>query len=282
MREGEKTALVSFLMNVVLFILKIIAAIASGSLAVLSSAFDSLNDIISYFLGYYSIKQAGRGPDYDHPFGHRRFQPLAGIVMAIFAGILAFEILREGTVNLLAGRHMVEITGFTFFVLLFTIVVKAVMYLVLRRKAKKTMSTALDAMAMDSRNDVLSNVVAVFGIAGAYLGELLFDDVAAILIAFYIAYSGYEVAKKNFDYVTGAKPGKKVMDAIAEKARLPMVKRLGKVRAHYVGDRVHVEVEIVVDKKLKGPESHDIEVKVQRSVESLRIVSRAFVHLDYD
>ncbi len=282
MKEGEKTALAAFATNILLFILKVTAAIASGSLAVLSSAFDSLNDIISYFLGYYSIKEAARGPDYDHPFGHRRMEPLAGMVMAIFAGILAFEILRSAALNLLEDTQMLDITAYTFAVLIVTIIAKATMYLFTKKKAKETMSTALDAMAMDSRNDILFNSIAIIGIAGAYSGLILFDDIAAIIIALYIAYSGYKVARKNYDYIVGARPDEATIKAIIKKAKVPGVKKVGKVRAHYVGDRVHAEVNIVLEKKTMGPKSHDIGVKVQKSVESLRIVSRAFVHMDYE
>ena len=282
MRHEKETAFLAFASNIVLFLLKITAALTSGSLAVLSSAFDSLNDILVYFLGYYSIKQAVRGPDRGHPFGHRRMEPLVGILMALFAGILAFEVLRSAFFNLVVGRQMVEITAYAFFVLSFTVLVKLATYISLKKKARKTMSTALEAMAMDSRNDVLSNSVAILGIAGAYYGMLLFDDIAAIIIALYIAYSGYKVAKKNFDYVVGARPPDRTMKSIFKRAMVPGVKRVGKVRAHYVGDRVHAEVEVVLDRKLKGPESHDIGVKVQKSVESLKIVSRAFVHMDYE
>jgi len=281
MKKDEMTALVAFFINIVLFILKISAALLSGSLAVLSSAFDSLNDIISYFVGYYSVKQASRGPDYDHPFGHRRMEALAGIVMAIFAGILSFEILRSAAVDLLEGDHVVQITGFTFAVLLLTILVKLAMHIVLKRQADESMSTALDAMAVDSRNDVLSNTVAIVGVAGAFLGWQHLDDVAAILIAFYIANAGYQMAKKNYDYIVGARPDASVIGSIRKKAMVDGVKRIGAIRAHYVGDRVHAEIEIVLEKKLMGVESHKIGVKVQRSVESLKIVERAFVHLDY-
>jgi len=278
----EKTAFLAFISNIILFLLKILAAITSGSLAVLSSAFDSLNDIISYLAGYYSVKETARGPDEDHPFGHRRMEPLAAMLTAIFAGILAFEILRSASLNIISDYHVLDITLYTFFVLVLTIIVKSVMHLVLRRKAEDTMSTALDALAVDSRNDVLSNSVAVIGVAGAYLGQLLFDEVAAIIIAFYIAYAGYQVARKNFDYIVGARPEKKILVSIKKKAAgVKGVKEVGAIRAHYVGDRVHAEIEIALPKKTKGPESHDIALKVQYAVESLKIVSRAFVHIDY-
>lgn len=282
MRNAELAAFVSFLANILLFLLKLTAGLLSGSLAVLSSALDSFNDMISYFLGYYSIKETSRGPDFDHPFGHRRMEPLAGIILAILAGVLSIEILRSAFTNIFLEEHILAITEFTFAVLAITVIIKAVMYFYLKKKAKKTMSTALDAMAVDSRNDVLSNSVAIFGVAAAYLGQVLFDNLAAILIAVYIAYSGYIVAKKNFDYIVGARPEEKIMESIKKKAKIRGVKKVGRIRAHYVGDRVHAEVEVSLSKNINGPESHDIGVKVQKSVESLKIVSRAFVHINYE
>jgi cation diffusion facilitator family transporter len=282
MRAGEKTAFAAFIANILLFFLKLSAAIASGSLAVLSSAFDSLSDIVSYFLGYYSIREAARGPDYDHPFGHRRLEPLAGLVVAILAGILSFEIIRSVFFNILNNEHMLDITAYTFGILIITIFTKAIMHVILRRKAQKTMSTALDAMAVDSRNDVLSNSIAIIGVGGAYLGQLLFDDAAAIIIALYIAYSGYQVARKNYNYIVGARPDEKTIKSIIKKAQVDGVTKVGKVRAHYVGDRVHTEVEVVLSRKISAKKSHDTAVRVQKAVESLKIVSRAFVHVDYE
>ncbi len=281
MKEEEKTAFIAFLTNVCLFLFKITAAIGSGSLAVLSSAFDSLNDIISYFIGYYTIKQTNKGPDEDHPFGHRRMEPLAAILIAIFAGILAFEILKSAISNLLSNSHAVDITFYTFGALIITIIVKIGMHLSLKRTAKKTLSAALDAMSVDSRNDVLSNSVALIGIIGAYLGQSMVDDIAAIIISVYIAYSGYRIAKKNFDYIVGARPDDSTINLIAKKAKIPGVKKISRVRAHYVGDRVHAEIVIILEKDTPGPESHSIAVRVQRSVESIQEVSHAFIHIDY-
>jgi cation diffusion facilitator family transporter len=282
MEDSERTALGAFAINILLFILKITAAMASGSLAVLSSAFDSLNDILSYFIGYWSIKEARKLPDADHPFGHRRIEPFAAIIMGIFAGILAFEIIKSAGMNLLVGKEKINITIFPFAVLLFTIIVKFGMHLFLKTKSQKTMSTALDAMSVDCRNDVLFNFVALFGITGAYFGYLVFDDLIAVLIGAYIAYSGYKMAKRNFDYMVGAKPDEKTMKEILKKANVGGVKKIGEVMAHYVGDRVHVAINIVIDKKTDGPKSHEIAVSVQKAVESLKTVEKAFVHVDYE
>lgn len=282
MTGEERTALIAFITNIGLFLLKIAAALSSGSMAVLSSAFDSLNDIISYFIGYYSVKQANKGPDEDHPFGHRRMEPLAGIIIAIFAGILAFEILKTSVMDLFDGKHELNINEYTFLVLIITISVKLVMYLKLKAYAKKSNSSAFDAMAMDSKNDVLSNAVALIGVAGAFMGQAVLDDIAAIVIALYIARSGYLIAKKNFDYIVGAKPSDAVIEQIRKKAKVAGVKTVSSVRAHYVGDRIHAEIIIVLEKRTMGPESHDIATRVQKSVESVENVSHAFIHIDYE
>ena len=60
------------------------------------------------------------------------------------------------------------------------------------------------------------------------------------------------------------------------------VKKIGEVMAHYVGDRVHVAINIVIDKKTDGPKSHEIAVSVQKAVESLKTFEKAFVHVDYE
>ncbi|MBU0532039.1 cation diffusion facilitator family transporter [Candidatus Micrarchaeota archaeon] len=282
MNNEEKTAFGAFLTNIFLFLLKVSAAIPSGSLALLSSAFDSLNDVVSYLIGYYSIRESARGPDRDHPFGHRRMQPLAAIVIAIFAAILSFEILRFTVISFLSGVSLFEITTYTFLVLVITIVVKLIMYFFLKNASKKNLSSAIDAMMVDSKNDILFNSIAIVGVSGAYFGQPFLDEAAAVIIAAYIAYSGYEVARKNFNYIVGAKPDKKIIDTIAKKARkVNGVKKLGLMRAHYVGDRVHVELAILVEKETKGLKSHEIALNVQHAIESLQIVERAFIHVDY-
>ena len=90
--SAEKATIFAIALNIFLFIIKLAAGLLSGSLAVLSDAFNSFLDIFSYIITYASVRLSNKGPDSDHPFGHRRAEPLAAILVAMFAGILAFEI----------------------------------------------------------------------------------------------------------------------------------------------------------------------------------------------
>jgi divalent metal cation (Fe/Co/Zn/Cd) transporter len=58
------------------------------------------------------------------------------------------------------------------------------------------------------------------------------------------------------------------------------VKGIHDVRAHYVGSYIHVEVHINVDRKATTDRSHSIGKGVQRAIESLPNIDRAFIHID--
>ncbi|MBN2121975.1 cation transporter [Candidatus Micrarchaeota archaeon] len=280
---AEKTGFSAFLLNIFLFALKMAAGIMSGSLAVISDALNSFLDCLSYLLAFLSIRFSGQAPDRDHPFGHRRAEPLSALVVAIFTGILGIEILKSAIMGMMGEDGAIEITEFTFAALGIAILIKIFMHFYLMRSAKENMSSSLEALAIDSRNDVLATSVALLGVASSYAGIAIMDKVAAIGIAFYILRSGYLIAKKNIDYLLGASPDRKMMKELRTAAKsVEGVKGLSVLRAHYVGDRLHVEAGIVLDRKMKTEKTHEIGVRVQKKLEGIRLVSRAFVHIDYE
>ncbi len=282
-RETERAGLIALTINIFLFIIKLIAGILSGSLAVLSDAFNSFLDILSYFLAFTSIKLAAKGPDADHPFGHRRAEPLSALVVAIFTGIVGFEILRTAAENILSEETLVTITIFTFIVLLISIALKSMLYFYLGKKAKKHKSTSLEALAVDSKNDALTSFVALLGVWASSTGIFFMDKLAAIVIAIYIIYAGYNIARKNIGYLMGRSPRTELTAKLWNTASgVKGIKRISNLRAHYVGDRVHVEVEIVLSKKLKPEKTHEIGENVQNALEKIDLVQRAFIHIDYE
>ena len=282
MEKETRAGFVGFLLNIVLFAVKLAAGLLSGSLAVLSDAFNSFLDILSYFLVFLSVRTAQQAPDEGHPFGHRRFAPMSAFIIAVFSGVLAFGILKAASENFLFDGPPPEITALTFGAIILSMLVKAGMYLYLMGKSRETHSSSLEAAAIDSRNDVLASGVVLAGIAAVYFGLPLFDDFSAIVIAFVIGWSGYRIAKKNFDYMVGASPGKRKIREICRAAEtVKGVLEVQTVRAHYVGDRVHAEIEVLVSSRNKPVKTHAISEKVQKKVEALGLVSRAFVHINY-
>src|SRR5574337_1599738 len=124
--KGRQATIVLVICNTFLFAIKISAGIMSNSLAIISDAFNSLTDIISSIIIFFAVKTSSKQADEGHPFGHHRAEPIAGLIVAIFAGSLGFEILRTSVFKLME-THVHRISIYSIIVLVVSIGMKLVM-----------------------------------------------------------------------------------------------------------------------------------------------------------
>ncbi|MFQ5466145.1 MAG: cation diffusion facilitator family transporter, partial [Thermodesulfobacteriota bacterium] len=87
-----RATLLNIIGNTVLFAIKLAAGILSGSIALISDSINSLNDIASSIATFICVRISGKQADEGHPFGHSRAEPIAGLIIAVLAGILGFEV----------------------------------------------------------------------------------------------------------------------------------------------------------------------------------------------
>ena len=205
-----------------------------------------------------------------------------GVALAVFAGMIAapvssvypgmggqvliicFVVVVIGGIGSIKGALIAAMMGWYF-----------------RRLGKKIHSSAIRALAIDSKNDVLATSVALIGVLVATLGLPAFDAVAGFVVAIFIFKGGYEIGIENIDYLMGKTPNEDLIREIKLTAlSVKGVIALNTVRSHYVGQSVHVEIHIEVDYKMPTDQSHYIAEKVEAEVEKIREVSKAFVHVD--
>jgi cation diffusion facilitator family transporter len=280
MSKAEKTTLVGVFLNIILFIAKITVGLLSNSLALLSDAFNSLGDIISYTGIFFAVKIAHKKADEDHPFGHHRAEPIAGFVVSLFTFILAVEIMKNAFTGIFTPRTY-SYEYYAIAVLVFTMVVKTGMSYYYNKVGKTENSPALRAGAVDSRNDVMMSGIALAGVFGPLIGFPILDIIAAFFISLYIFYSAYHIGKENIDFLMGKTLPEGEIEIVKKIAlKIKGVKGINDLRAHYVGNYAHIEIHIEVDKNLSTQDSHHIGKEVQFNVERLPFVDKAFVHVD--
>jgi len=199
MHKSEKITLYSVLINIFLFVAKLIVGIYSQSLALLSDAVNSFLDILSYSGIHFAVKISNQKADAEHPFGHKRAEPIAGLFIAIFAGILGFEISKNAIKSLI-NPSTLGYGNAAVIVLVISMIVKIIMYKYMIKKGEEMNRPAIKAAGIDSRNDVLASGVALIGVIGNWYGLYILDSVAAIIISIIIFYSGYEIAIENINY----------------------------------------------------------------------------------
>ncbi|MBI5561049.1 MAG: cation transporter [Deltaproteobacteria bacterium] len=275
-----RATVVNIIGNLFLFAIKITVALLSGSIALLSEAFNSLTDIVSSIAIFICVRISDKDADEGHPFGHTGAEPVAGIIVAVFAGILGFEVIRASAGRLVSGGVVVAGT-FAVLVPVVTAFVKSGMAFYFRLVGRQAMSPALIAVSRDSLSDVFVAVAALVGIGGVRLGYGYLDPIAGLVISLWIIYTGYRIGMDNINYLMGSAPDKALMEEIRSSAMgVRGVRDINTVRAHYVGSFIHVEIHVEVAKDLSTSDSHAIGKEVERAVERIGTIEKSFVHID--
>jgi len=279
-KVGRNATLFNIAANLTLFVLKFAGSILSGSLALMSDAVNSFSDTVYSIAVFIAVKTSHKKADADHPFGHHRAEPVASLLVAMLAGVLGAQIIKSGIDGLMAPQFKV-FSLIAVGILLFTMGLKTVMWRYFRSVAKKIKSPALKAASIDCRNDVLVSSIALLGVFAPLLGFQNLDYWAAIVIGLLIIRSGYQIGTENMDYLMGKTPEKGVLDEIKRRAlSIKGINGVHEIKAHYVGNFIHVQVHVEVSKDMTSKDAHDVGNQVRAKIEEMPGVDRAFIHVD--
>lgn len=280
MKKSVKITILGIVFNTILFCIKLMGGMLSNSLALLSDSFNSLTDMMSSLAIFFAVRVSAKMADSDHPFGHRSAEPIAGLMVAILAAILGFEVIKNAFQGFFEVKAL-EINILIFCIVLGSMALKLYMYILFRREGVKTKSPALLASSVDYRNDILVSFSVLIGNIFGYTGYHFVDNIVAFFIGGFIVYSGYKIGVENVDFLMGKQPGGEIIDRIKDGAcSIEGVKDVNDVKAHYLGNFIQVEINIEVDKKLNTEKSHKIAKDVQYLLETDELVDYAFVHVD--
>jgi len=181
-------------LNVGVALAKIAFGYASGAISILSDGFHSLTDASSNVVGLVGIRAARQPPDEDHPYGHRKYETVAAAAVTAFLLLVVIEVLRNAS-NHLSGRSApTEITTSSFVVMIVTVAVNLVVVAYESREGERLSSEILIADATQTRGDVWSSLTVIAALLGARAGLPILDPLAALVVAGFIGYSGFQIA----------------------------------------------------------------------------------------
>ena len=248
----------------------------------LAQAADSLTDAVLAFAFLYSLRVSALPADANHPGGHQRAEPLAALLAAIVAGVLAFEVFREAVTALTsaASPTMSWLLAIVFGV---KVIAKGTLSLVARRLHRRTHSPAIRALEVDARNDVLVGLVALAGFFGARYGSPGWDAWLAMPIACWIGASGIDLARDNIRFLMGEAPPEErqaELTRLAEDVR--GVESIHDLYARYDGTQLDVSLHVVVNENLSLRQAHDIAEAVEARLMNEADVLVAMVHVDVE
>jgi cation diffusion facilitator family transporter len=201
MNKKVRVALLSVASNTVLTSGKLAAGLTMGSVSVLSEGFHSGVDLLASLIAFYSIRQSGKPADKRHPFGHGKFENIAGITEALLILIAAGVIVWRAGLKILHPTP-VEALGLGAFVMGISAGVNLVVSNVLLKTAKETDSPALEADGWHLRTDVYTSLGVFFGIGAIHLtGLIIIDPLIGTAIALLIARVAFKLIRESLQSI---------------------------------------------------------------------------------
>ena len=199
---GRLAGVVGVSMNVVLFLIKLLAGLMTASVAIVADAFNNLSDAGTAIVTLAGFYLAGQEADEEHPFGHGRAEDLAGLVVSMAIFLVGFE-LGKTSVGKIIHPETVSFSWMSTMILAAAVLVKLWLCGFYRTLGKCMDSGTMRAAAADSLVDSAATaLVLVSGLIG-YWFDLQVDGYVGILIAFFILKAGWQAAKETLDPLLG-------------------------------------------------------------------------------
>ena len=270
----EKIAVISILANMVLAGGKIAVGFISNSSAILAEGIHSFMDIFSSAIGYIGIKISRKPEDQKHPYGHYKFEVLAGFFITLILFGTGAGIIYEAYQKFL-NPSLIKIPVLAFGIMIFSALVNEIMARLKIHFGKKENSMALLSDGFHSRIDVFTSL-AVF--AGLFLTKywLYTDSVLAFLIGTYIIKESFSLGKEAVDSLLDVSAGPEIEEKIKSIAKVQKIE-ISSLKTQKKGSAVTTNLEINLPSNLSVEEatkiSNDLRKNLIKEIESLKYVA---------
>jgi cation diffusion facilitator family transporter len=267
--------------NFILLIGKIAVIVLTSSLSVLASLVDAVLDFLSTAIVWVTTKLIARQDQYAYPIGRRRLEPVGVLVFSVIMITSFFQVALQCFNRLTSGDHeIVELGIAAIAILIGTVLIKGFCYIWCRL----IKNSSVQALAQDAMTDVVFNTFSIiFPLVGFYAKIWWLDALGGLLLSLYVMLNWASTSSEHIRNLTGA-----AATADQRNVLLYLTMRFAKtityiqgIQAYHAGDKLNVEVDIVLDEDTSLKDSHDLSESLQYVLESVPTVDRAFVHADY-
>lgn len=285
-REKQSAALTSLLAAVGLTAFKIIVGIATGSLGILAEAAHSGLDLVAAGMTLVAVRISGRPADRTHLYGHGKIENLSALGETLLLLITCGWIVREAALRLLSHHVAIEVTGWSFGVMLTSIAIDISRSRVLARAARKFKSQALEADALHFQTDVWSSAVVILGLAAVKAGEWYppaaylqnADAVAALGVCILVVWVSVQLGRRTIDALMDRAPEGMEERILAAVEVVPGVRNCHNLRMRYSGPVLFIDLHALMDGDQSLTEAHLLTETVEAAIHEVAPEADVTVH----
>ncbi len=278
--EKKSVALASVFAAVFLTGSKAVIGVLTGSLGILAEALHSGLDLLAAVITYFSVRISDKPADRDHHFGHGKIENLSALVETILLFVTCGWIIYEAYGRLVSGRTHIEVTYWSYIVVITSVVIDYSRSRALMRAARKHSSQALEADALHFSTDIWSSSVVFLGLICADLGIFMADSLAALIVAGIVIFICYRLGKRAVDALLDKAPSglENVIDKLA--LQLPEITSINDIKIRASGADIFISMNIILDKTLSISQAHGISHRFEDLLR--QNIKRSYIHLHYE
>ena len=259
---------------------KIIYGFLTRCASITADGFHSLSDGASNLIGLAGIHFACQPIDQDHPYGHRKYETFFSLGIAFLLFLVAIGLIHSSIERL---RN--PITPFvdikSFLIMAVTMIIN---FLVMRYEEKNGRSLKSDILlsdALHTRSDIFISLSVIIALAVIKLGFPILDPIATIIIAFFIAYSGYEIIKHSSRILCDTaviEDSRKITDIVLG---IKGVQACHKIRTRGRPDDIHVDLHVQVKRDMHMDQAHKISFAIEDALKNnIPEITDVVVHME--
>lgn len=258
-----------------LAILKLTVGISVGSIAIISEGIHTSADLAAGLITYFTLRTALRPPDKDHPYGHGKFENLMGLIQAGFIIAPSGYIIYRAIHHLMFHRNNIfgeNLEGLNagIWVMALTVIVNIVLGIWLTGVWKKTGSEAIRANAYHQFADLYTSL----GVVGALIliritGNVIYDPIIAIAVAFYAIFLGWKLMAASTDSLLDREADPEVQNRVREiiAETDPDILEYHRLRTRKSGHTVFADIHITVCRDATLAHVHKLMDRVEENIE---------------
>ncbi len=279
----SRAAALSIASNSLLIAIKLAAGAITGSVAILTEAMHSSIDLIASFVAYFSVREADKPADEDHPYGHDKIENLAAAIEAMLilvgSGVIIYAAVRS-----LANGPEVHSLGVGIGVIALSMVANVVVSTVLAQRARETDSPALEGDAAHLRTDAATSGAVLVGLVLVQVtGATWLDPIIALVVAAAIVCAGVRLLMRASRVLVDEALPPDELDAVRDAIELfgPRgVRGYHKLRARRAGSRRYVDLHVQFAAGTTLEAAHDTAHALQDAIRERLRGADVLIHLE--
>ena len=266
--------------NVLLFAGKLIAGMLSGSVAIVSDAFNNLSDAGSSIISLVGFKLSNKKSDPQHPFGHGRLEYISGLCVSFLIILMGVE-LGKASIEKIIEPAQVKFSLLTAAILAASIHVKLYMALYNSRIGKRLNAVTMKAMSKDSLSDAVATSVVLMSMIVAKLADIAIDGYCGVVVAAFILFTGITAARDTISPLLGQKPDSEFIEEVMRivNAHKEIIGTHDLVVHDYGPGRLMITLHAEVDADMDILVAHDAVDNIENELRE-KLGCSAVVHMD--